>query len=227
VTGASGPAAPTTRWDEDIARAWLDGGTNDAQYRLAWRLAIEVVADNTRDEPVVLDVASGPGGFLAVALDTIPAARGVWLDNFATMETEARAHLARYGDRVDYRVGDMLELESVVGAGTVDLVTSSRASHHLEGAALDEFYAQAFAVLRPGGWLANLDQTTLSDFWKPRLTAARARIITPSARVPGHPPAHPHTLEDHVRGARAAGFEHVQPVWRLAQHVLLMGRRPD
>lgn len=217
-----------TGWDEAVGKSWLAGGANENEYEKPWRLAAAVAALDSPSEPLVLDVASGPGGFLAAALEGIPGARGIWLDSLETMEAEARSQLERFGDRVVFRRGDLLDLGAAAEANTVRLVSVSRATHHLNSDQLADFYKHAADVLQEGGWLANLDQAVLPEPWASRLASARrqASAVRRALRDPGHPPAIPHTLDEHIELASSAGFVELMPVWRYCQHVLLMGRKP-
>lgn len=218
----------STAWDEAAGKSWLAGGTNENEYEKPWRLAAGVAALDSPPEPLVLDVASGPGGFLAAALEVIPGARGIWLDSLETMEEQARRQLKAFGDRVAFCRGDLLDLGGAAEADSVRLVSVSRATHHLDSDGLAEFYKQAAQVTQQGGWLANLDQAVLPEPWASRLASAR-RLASSEPRAPrdpGHPPAVPHSLEEHVELAGSAGFAELMPVWRYGQHVLLMGRKP-
>jgi SAM-dependent methyltransferase len=227
---ATGGVAESTGWDEAAARAWIEGGTNENEYRFPWQLAIAVAAEEApAGEFVILDAASGPGGFLAAALELLPAAKGIWYDNFETMEATARDNLAGFGDRVDYRVGDLIEIEKHCERESVSLVTCSRATHHLDDEGLARFYEQALRVLAPGGWVANLDSMTLPGTWGARLSAARRRLNGAAElreRDPNHPKGHPHSAEDHIGLASSAGFGDVAAIWRHYQHAVLMARKP-
>lgn len=229
MSNASGdPTAVTTGWDEAISKDWLQGGTNESDYLQPWRLAALIAEEEAPATPVVLDVASGPGGFLGVALEVLPTAEGIWLDNFKTMEDEARSHLAPLGNRVRFELGDLLDVERMVPPGSVYLALTSRATHHLEPEALRRFYAGLHTVLAPGGWLANLDSMMGSDDpWRTRFRNVR-RKISPNlgTTLPGHPPGYPFRLEDHVNAASSSGFGEIRPVWQLCQHAMIMARKP-
>ncbi len=225
----TGGVAESTGWDEAAARAWIDGGTNENEYLFPWQLAIAVAAEEgPPGQFVVLDAASGPGGFLAAALELLPSAKGIWYDNFETMESTARENLAGFADRVEYRIGDLVEIADHCAPESVSLVTCSRATHHLDDAGLARFYEQVFRVLAPGGWVANLDSMTLPGTWGGRLSAARRRLnvtAEPRERDPNHPKGHPHSTEDHIGFATPAGFSDVAAIWRRYQHAVLMGRK--
>jgi SAM-dependent methyltransferase len=227
---SSAPSINPTGWNEEAAREWLAGPTAAASdaLRRPWQIAATIIGLDAADIAVALDVASGPGGFLQLLLSEFPAARGVWLDSSEVMEQEARSRLAALGDRVEYHVGDILELDQTCAPGSVDVVTTSRATHHLTVPDLGLFYQQAATVLRPGGWVANWDNTSSGGDWDGRLRAARTRLRGDSG-VAGR--SHPHvhrspTLDEHLSAMRAAGFADPQEVWREFVSVLVMARLP-
>lgn len=231
MTNLSGaPSINPTGWDEEAARTWLAGPTSSASeaLRRPWQIAATVIGLSEASVGTVLDVASGPGGFLELLLGEFPQARGVWLDSSDVMLEEARSRLADLGDRVEYHVGDILEVDQVRGPGSVDVVTTSRATHHLTAADLGRFYEQAAAVLRPGGWVANWDNVAMGGDWDGLLRAARAKLRGGSRDAP---PGHPHvhrspTVEEHLSALRAAGFAEPQPIWQEFVTVLVMARKP-
>lgn len=219
-----------TGWDEEAARAWLAGPTSSASdaLRRPWQIAATVIGLDESGVSTALDVASGPGGFLQLLLGEFPAARGVWLDSSEAMQEEARSRLADLGDRVEYHVADILQLDQVRAPGSVDVVTTSRATHHLTVPDLGRFYEQAAAVLGPGGWVANWDNVTVGGEWDGRLRAARAKLRG-GARdaAPGHPHVNRSpTVEEHLSAMRAAGFADPQQVWQEFVTVLVMARKP-
>ena len=107
------PSSNPTGWDEEAAREWLAGPTSSASeaLRRPWQVAAKVIGLDGAGISAVLDVASGPGGFLHLLLSEFPGAHGVWLDSSEVMRDEARSRLADLGDRVEYHVSDILELE--------------------------------------------------------------------------------------------------------------------
>jgi SAM-dependent methyltransferase len=225
------PSVSPTGWDEEAARAWLAGPTSSASDALQrpWQIAATVIGlDEEPGVTAVLDVASGPGGFLQLLLGEFPAARGVWLDSSDVMQAEARSRLAGFGDRVEYHLGDILQLDQACGPGSVDVVTTSRATHHLTVPDLGRFYQQAATVLRPGGWVANWDNVSMAGEWGGRLRAARAKLRGGSRDAgPSHPHVHRSpTAEEHLSAMRAAGFAEPQQVWQEFVTVLVMARKP-
>jgi SAM-dependent methyltransferase len=226
---SSAPSGNPTGWDEKAARDWLAGPTAAASdpIRHPWSIAATIIGVDGAGISSVLDVASGPGGFLQLLLEAFPGAHGVWLDSSEVMRDEARSRLAGLGDHVEYHLGDILEVDKAAAAGSVDVVASSRATHHLTVPDLGRFYQQAAAVLRPGGWVANLDNVTVGGEWDARLRSAR-RELRPQQGVT---PSHPHVVrspsaEEHVSAMLAAGFTDPKVAWQEFVSVLVMARKP-
>ena len=121
--------------DAEFAQAWLGADPQGPQdlLELPRHMAAQLVAEETPQPGLIVDVASGAGKFLSVLLDAFPDARGVWTDVSDTMLERARTDLARFGDRVDFTVGDMGALRAAGVPEQVDVLITSRASHHLAG----------------------------------------------------------------------------------------------
>lgn len=232
------PSPTSTAWDEGAARAWIHGGTAVDELDFPWHLAAGVVAVERPDASRVLDAGSGPGGFLRVALDTLPNATGVWLDFSKTMRDEAQRALADLNGRVHYQLGDLLELDRTGEPSSFDLITTSRVTHHLQVPDLQRFYRLAANLLRPGGFIANLDNLRMEEPWATRLRevrkAMRGPVESTTPRVSNHPHPFPAPLlGDHLDAVRAAGFIEERVVWTsfswnsfATGRSLLMARRP-
>lgn len=226
VTEPGKPAAAIWK-DREFAQAWAEGDALKALLDLPRRISAAVVAGDRPEPSCVVDIGSGPGDYLAVFLDAFPSARGVWTDASEPMLEQAREQLARFGDRVTYRIADMTDLGDAVPAG-VDVITTSRASHHLDRAGLHDFYAAVAGPLAPGGWLVNLDHTGSRDAWEGRLRAARTLMRTaPTARATHHHDRPLPTVTDHLDGYAAAGIGDVAIPWRAFVTCLFMGRKSD
>lgn len=94
-----GPEVAAPWLDPEFARSWAEA--DRSSYLDLPRAMVGVLA-SMGAEPVALivDVASGPGDFLAALLDHFPDAAGVWTDASEAMLALARENLARFGSRV-------------------------------------------------------------------------------------------------------------------------------
>jgi trans-aconitate methyltransferase len=209
--------------DPDFARRWASNDTLAGMLALPRSIAAATVALNSHDVRLVVDIASGPGDFLAVMLEKFPNARGLWTDVSATMCELARERLAPHADRVDFILADMTDLRAV--AGDADVITTSRASHHLGRDDLFVFYAQAAARLAPGGWLINLDHVGSHGAWDARMRAVRDLFRPPQRERTGHRHEHPlPSVDDHFRAFAAARITDTEMIWRAFSTCLFMGR---
>jgi SAM-dependent methyltransferase len=215
--------------DSTFAGSWADGDVLADMLDFPRRMAAAVIARETPAPNVVIDVGSGPGAFLAVFLDEFPQARGIWTDASEPMEVIARQRLARFGDRVEYRLVEMTDLTAADLPGDADVVLSSRASHHLDQIGLANFYAQAADRLRTGGWIVNLDHIGPERLWDARYRAVRPRFTGPRRDTRE---SHAHTqplpsLRQHLDAVAAAGFADADVAWKAFATVLLMGAKAE
>lgn len=222
------PEASTAIWqDPDYARLWMSRDGAESTLALPRQMAAALVASDRPQTALVLDIASGPGAFLSYFLDAFPAARGVWSDASPTMMETARERLARFGDRVDYVLADMNHLADADLPAGVDVVTTSRASHHLDAEALTAFYRAAASRVDPGGWLINLDHVFPGEPWNTRLRQVRKQLWSKASQDGG--PKHYHnyplpSIDDHRRGFEAAGITDLDIPWRAFYSCLMAGR---
>ncbi|HVB05768.1 MAG TPA: class I SAM-dependent methyltransferase [Acidimicrobiales bacterium] len=225
----AGPSQ-STGWDEGAARSWVDNALRVEDVVFPWNLAANLTRAARPEVKLVLDAASGPGGFLAAVLDAFPESRGVWFDVSSTMQSEAHQNLERFGDRVEYVIGDLVEVGATGPASSFDLITSSRATHHLAVPDLTRFYQQCAGLLAPNGWLANVDSMSEPGPWRTRLREVR-RQYREAANTPDLP-THPQinvapTMSEHIAALRGSGFTEIELVWRVFVTGLLMARKVD
>jgi SAM-dependent methyltransferase len=208
-----------------MALHWAGGDGLRDFLDLPRHMAIAIAAADLPAVNQVVDVGSGPGEFLAVALDRCPAATGVWIDLSPAMQTLARARLSGHASRVQYVVSDLDRLDRIVPAGSADLIVSSRVTHHLGADALAAFCTAAATALRPGGWLANLDHILIDEPWAARLRQARSELVAPNQ--PGHAHDRPlPTVDQHLAALTAAGFTDFDVPWRAFSTVLILAKSP-
>jgi trans-aconitate 2-methyltransferase len=63
-----------------------------------------------RGDETALDAGCGSGGVTRLLLERLPRGRVIGVDGSRAMVDEARSHLERWGNQVELRVGDLLEL---------------------------------------------------------------------------------------------------------------------
>ena len=236
MTGQGAQAAAIWR-DADFARSWAEGDSLRDLLDFPRRMAAAIVAVDNPAPGVIVDIASGPGAVLAVFLERFPQARGTWSDASRAMLAMAEEKLAPYGGRVDYRIADMTALDNVGLPPEADVITTSRATHHLDRDGLISFYAAAAQRLKPGGWLVNLDHigpasqagppaaAGFDQGWDQRLRAARKAFGIGSDGQKHHH-AYPLTsVQDHLDALGMAGITDVEVPWRAFVTCLFMGRK--
>jgi trans-aconitate 2-methyltransferase len=99
-------------------------------------------------EEVVLDAGCGSGRVTRMLLERLPRGRAIGVDGSSAMIEEALANLARWGDRVDLRVGDLLELEL---EEPVDAVFSNATFHWVPDHEL--LFLRLRTAMKPGAAL--------------------------------------------------------------------------
>jgi trans-aconitate 2-methyltransferase len=127
------------------AREW-DAETYDAvsDPQFEWGMEVLERLQLNGDETAV-DAGCGSGRVTEQLIERLPEGRVIAVDGSAAMVEKARERL---GDRADYLVSDLLELEL---PEPVDLVFSTATLHWI--ADHDRLFRQLHAALRPGGRL--------------------------------------------------------------------------
>lgn len=203
---------------------WVARDAGRPALRTARELAVAVIGLESRPA-TVLELAGGAGTFLATFLDAFPDARGLWSDSSREMQRHARAALSGFGGRVDYLLADMRN--PGVARGSADVVVCARATHGLGADELGPFYREVAGVLRPGGWLVNLDHMAVPQPWGDRYDQVTARFYDESqTSAPVRKKRGTHTVEEHLGALHAAGLTDADTPWRLLATVLLLARRP-
>jgi SAM-dependent methyltransferase len=236
MTAAGEQAAAAWR-DENFARSWADGDSFRDLLELPRRMAAGIIALDNPAPATIVDIAAGPGAVLAVFLERFPDAKGVWSDASEPMLDLARERLARFGDRVEYVLADMTALDGAGLPDGADIITTSRAAHHLDAGTLTAFYTAAARRLKPGGWLVNLDHigpasqagppgaAGFDEVWDQRLRAAR-KAFGITSEGPKHHHNYPLTsVQDHLDALGAAGLSDAEIPWRAFFTCLFMGRK--
>jgi ubiquinone/menaquinone biosynthesis C-methylase UbiE len=212
--------------DPGFVAAWTAGDAMSDLLAFPRRLAAALVAADRPQAGVIIDIAGGPGAFLAGFLEEFPAARGIWSDASEAMLGRARETLAPYAERVEFRPADMTDLAAAGLPAEVDVIVTSRAAHHLDRAGLTTFYGEAAALLAPSGWLINLDHTGPDEAWDKRFRAVRPRFVPPGPETKHHHNYPLPSVEDHLSAYAHAGFADVEIAWKAFYTCLFMGKKP-
>src|SRR5262249_23020600 len=204
------------------------GDGTAGRIELPRRMAAALVADSGIDVEHVVDIGAGTGAYLAVLLDAFPEARGTWFDVSEAMLELGRAELQRFGDRVTYVVGDPEQLGDV-GLERAEIVSSSRALHHVSTGALARVYRAAFELLGPGGFIANLDHVGAPGDLERTYRRVRSQFTPARTRkLAAHRHDHPLAPVDiHLRLLADAGFESPDTPWRVLYTALMFARKPQ
>jgi trans-aconitate 2-methyltransferase len=127
------------------AREW-DAETYDAVSDPQFEWGMEVLERlELRGDEAAVDAGCGTGRITAELADRLPQGRVIAVDGSAAMVEKARERL---GERTDYLVSDLVELEL---PEPVDLVFSTATLHWIPDH--DALFRQLRAVLKPGGLL--------------------------------------------------------------------------
>jgi tRNA (cmo5U34)-methyltransferase len=169
----------------------------------------------------VLDLGSGNGRLLALVKLARPDAEAVALDFSETMLGELRSTFG--GDR---RVGVLAhDLDNPLPPtlGQFDAVVSSFAIHHLRHQRKRALYAEAYALLRPGGAFLNLEHVASPT------PGLHQRFLACLDVPPGgeDPSNKLLALDTQLSWLRAIGFEDVDCHWKWRELALFGGTRPE
>ncbi|HET7509783.1 MAG TPA: methyltransferase domain-containing protein [Solirubrobacterales bacterium] len=127
------------------AREW-DAETYDAVSDPQFEWGMEVLERlELRGDEVAVDAGCGSGRVTAELIERLPDGRVIAVDGSAAMVEKAKERL---GERADYLVSDLVELEL---PESVDLVFSTATLHWISDH--DALFARLRAALKPGGRL--------------------------------------------------------------------------
>ena len=122
------------------------------------QIAIEVLPFPRTAALRAIDLGIGTGYFTEQFLKYFPNSRVLGIDGAQAMIELAKARLTSLASRVEFVIGDFRTLHELVpGAGTVDVVFSAYALHHLSGPDKETVLRQVAELLVPGGWFVNAD----------------------------------------------------------------------
>jgi SAM-dependent methyltransferase len=218
---------PLESWESGAyAVEWASDDVLAALLELPRRISTALVSDSDLAVRHIVDLGSGQGTYLERFLRAFPEATGTWVDANEAMRDLARERLYDLGDRVRYVLADVERLEAV-DVSAADVVTTSRVFHHFSAESLQRVYRAAYELLRPGGFLFNLDHVGAPGEWDRRYRRIRDEFTGPRKREL-KPHRHDYPLagsDEHLRWIADAGFELPDIAWRTFYTVLLVARR--
>jgi ubiquinone/menaquinone biosynthesis C-methylase UbiE len=122
------------------------------------QVAIEVLPFPRTAALRAIDLGIGSGYFTERFLNQFPNSRVVGIDGAQAMIELAKARLTSLAARVQFVIGDFRKLQELASAaGTVDVVFSAYALHHLSRSDKETVLRQVVKLLVPGGWFVNAD----------------------------------------------------------------------
>jgi len=122
------------------------------------QVAIEVLPFPRTAALRAIDLGIGTGYFTKQFLDHFPNSRVLGIDGAQAMIDLAKARLTSLASRVQFLIGDFRKLQELApGAGTIDIVFSAYALHHLSRPDKETVLRQVIELLVPGGWFVNAD----------------------------------------------------------------------
>lgn len=141
------------RWDAQQA-----GYSSRREERFA--LMLDLVEAVRGEAPLVLDLACGPGSVSQRLLARLPAASAVAVDVDPVLLALGQGALGDAGGRLHWVEADLRDPSWAVSlpGGPYDAILSTTALHWLTPPVLRRVYADAAALLAPGGLMLNGDQ---------------------------------------------------------------------
>jgi tRNA (cmo5U34)-methyltransferase len=122
------------------------------------QIALEVLPISRTTALRAIDLGMGTGYFSERFLEEFPNSRVLGIDGAPAMIELAKARLKSFKSRVEFVTGDFRKLQELApDAGTVDIVFSAYALHHLSRSDKETVLQQVVELLVPGGWFINAD----------------------------------------------------------------------
>jgi tRNA (cmo5U34)-methyltransferase len=122
------------------------------------QVAIEVLSFPRTAALRAIDLGIGTGYFAERFLNHFPNGRVLGIDGAQAMVELAKERLKSLVSRIEFVIGDFRNIQQLVpDVGTIDLVFSAYALHHLSRPDKENVLRQVVELLRPGGWFVNAD----------------------------------------------------------------------
>jgi tRNA (cmo5U34)-methyltransferase len=179
------------------------------------RVLLEQIPKNAHR---ILDLGTGDGRILALAMLNRPTAEGLALDFSEPMLEQVRKRFQK-----DNRIGIVkhdfsLPLE-VSELGKLDAVVSSLAIHHLTNKRKKQLYEEIFGILNPGGVFCNLEHVCSPS------QAIHMKFLVQVGQTPETEDPSNKLLDvgTQLQWLRQIGFTDVDCYWKWLEIALLVG----
>jgi trans-aconitate methyltransferase len=209
------------------------------------QIAIEVLPFPKTAALRAIDLGIGTGYFTQRFLNNFPNSRVLGIDGAQAMVELAKARLTSLASRVQFVIGDFRKVQELAsGAGTVDVVFSAYALHHLSRPDKEAVLRQAVELLVPGGWFINADLIVAdSPELESQLQEIRVTGIVERARDSDNRFAdatstrrfladleknerdQPMTLAEDLALLRSSGLKHVSAFWLEYRELVSGGQK--
>ena len=189
-----------------------------------------------------LDLGAGAGAVSELVLGLGgegSRSQAVLVDFSEPMLERAGANLAPFAGRWQIVRGDLSspDWHARLPDGRYDAIVSGLAIHHLSPTRKRELFAEAFALLEPGGTFVNMDcvavEGPLEGLFDEYMLANAVRHEHEHGRDGSDQDVDFDTgedqldsIEDQLRWLRDAGFEHVEAHFKWAEAAVFGGTRP-
>ena len=236
------------RWQEEDSRRFIERGDIITPSRAEQlRMVIGLIPAEPEQKFLAVDLACGAGSLSAAVLGRFPKSRVLALDGSATMLTEARRQLGKFGDRVECREFDLFDDAWLDDLPTPPLCfLSSLAIHHLDADQKKRLFTRVHERLLPGGALLVIDVvdpanqralTAYGDAWdatvREQSIAATGDLEAYQSfaagwnhfRTPDVEFDKPSGLFEQLQWLQEIGFRQVDCFWLRAGHALYGGYR--
>jgi tRNA (cmo5U34)-methyltransferase len=209
------------------------------------QIALEVLPFAKTAALRAIDLGIGTGYFTERFLNNFPNSRVLGIDGAQAMIELAEARLKSLASRVQFVIGDFRKLQDLApDAGTVDVVFSAYALHHLSRPDKQTVLRQVAELFVPGGWFVNADLIVAdSPELESRLQEIRVAGIVERARGSDNRFAdssstrrfladleknerdQPLTLAEDLEVLRSSGLKNVSAFWLEYREMVSAGQK--
>jgi trans-aconitate methyltransferase len=187
----SSEEAVVPHWTEADSRTYIElADVAVAGRREANEMLVSLIPAERGESFRLVELACGEGALLERILERFPAAEGLGLDGSDLMLAQAKARLARFGERVRVASFDLAARDWIEDLpAPVRCIVSSLAIHHIDGPAKQSLFGALASRLEPGGALlicdlvrpaSDLVRRAFSEQWQ-NIAREQSQALTGSA----------------------------------------------